>query len=61
MTISEKLATRITQNILRGEIDPSKVSSIEKKAGVKLNLTEEQLAWAMLVYANRQEFGSNKV
>jgi hypothetical protein len=61
MTTSEKLATRITQNILRGEIDPSKVSSIEKKAGVKLNLTEEQLAWAMLIYANRQEFGSNKV
>ena len=60
MTTSEKLATRITQNILRGEIDPSKVSSIEKKAGVKLNLTEEQLAWATLIYANRQEFANNK-
>ena len=61
MTISEKLATRITQNILRGEIDPSKVSSIEKKVGIKLYLTEEQLAWATLMYQNRQEFGSNKV
>ena len=61
MTISEKLATRIAQSVIRGEIDPSKVSRIEKEAGVKLNLKEEQLAWAMLVYANRQEFGSNKV
>lgn len=58
MATSDKLATKIAQNILRGEIDPSKVSSIEKKVGIKLNLSEEQLAWAELVYANRQEFAS---
>ena len=60
MTTSEKLATKIAQSIIRGEIDPSKVSSIEKKVGIKLYLTEEQLAWAELVYANRQEFANNK-
>ena len=60
MTTSEKLATRIAQSIIRGELDPSKVSSIEKKVGVKLNLTTEQLAWATLVHANRQEFANNK-
>ena len=56
MTTSDKLAAMIAQSIIRGEIDPAKVSSIEKKAGVKLNLSAEQLAWAALVYANRQEF-----
>ena len=56
MTTSDKLAAMIAQLILRGEIDPSKVSSIERKVGVKLNLSAEQLAWSALVYANRQEF-----
>ena len=56
MTLSEKLAARIAQSIIRGEIDPSMVKDIEKKVGVSLNLSEEQLAWATLVYANRQEY-----
>ena len=56
MTTSDKLAGKIAQLILRGEIDPAKVNSIEKKAGVKLNLSDDQLAWSALVYANRQEF-----
>lgn len=55
MTTSDKLAAKIAQLIKRGEIDPSKVNSIEKKVGVKLDLTAEQLLWATLVYANRQE------
>ena len=56
MTTSDKLEAKIAQLILRGEIDPSKVSSIERKVGVKLDLSAEQLAWSALVYANRQEF-----
>ena len=56
MTTSDKLAGKIAQLILRGEIDPAKVNSIEKKAGVKLNLSDDQLAWSAFVYANRQEF-----
>ena len=56
MTTSDKLAAKIAQLIIRGEIDPAKVKHIEKKVGVKLDLTAEQLAWATLVYQNRQEF-----
>ena len=54
-----KLTSKICQSILRGEIDPMKVSSIEKKLGIKLNLSEEQLAWSALVFANRQECANN--
>ena len=56
MTTSDKLAAKISQLIIRGEIDPSKVNSIEKKVGVKLDLSAGQLVWAGLVYQNRQEF-----
>ncbi len=56
MTTSDKLADKIVQPIIRGEIDLSKINSIEKKVGVKLNLSDDQLAWSALVYANRQEF-----
>ena len=56
MTTSSTLAAMITQLIIRGEIDPSKVKEIEKKVGVKLNLSADQLSWATLVYQNRLEF-----
>lgn len=61
MTTSDKLAAKIAQLIKRGEIDPAKVKSIEKKVGMKLDLTAEQLLWATLVYANRQEFNKNNI
>ena len=57
MTTSD-IASKIAQLILRGEVDPAKVNSIEKKTGLKLNLSAEQLAWAALVYQNRQEFNN---
>lgn len=56
MTISDKLTSKIAQSILKGEIDPMKVNSIEKRLGITLALSQEQVAWAILVYANRQEF-----
>ena len=56
MQTFDKLAERIAKSIIRGEIDPSRVKDIEKKVGIKLNLSEEELTWAGLVYANRQEF-----
>ena len=55
MTTSDKLAAKIAQLIIRGEIDPAKVKKVEKKTGVKLNLSADQLVWATLVYQNRQE------
>ena len=61
MTTSSKLAAKIAQLIIRGEIDPAKVKFIEKKVGVRLNLSADQLEWATLVYANRQEIKNNKV
>ena len=61
MTTSDKLAAKIAQLIIRGEIDPEKVKEIEKKVGVRLNLSADQLEWATLVYANRQEIKNNKV
>ena len=56
MTTSDKLAAKIAQLIIRGEIDPEKVKEVEKKVGVRLNLSADQLAWAALVYQNRLEF-----
>ena len=61
MKTSSKLAVKIAQLIIRGEIDPEKVKEVEKKTGVKLNLSAEQMVWATLVYANRQEIKNNKV
>ena len=57
MTTSD-IASKIAQLILRGEVDPAKVKEVEKKTGLKLNLSAEQLAWAALVYQNRQEFNN---
>jgi len=56
---ANNLATKICQSILRGEIDPMKVNSIEKKLGITLALSQEQVAWATLVYANRLECANN--
>jgi len=50
-----KLASKIAQSILRGELDPMKVNSIEKKLGITLTLSKEQVAWATLVYENRKQ------
>ncbi len=61
MTTSDKLADKIVQPIIRGEIDLSKINSIEKKVGVKLDISADQLLWAALVYANRQELNNKKV
>lgn len=55
MSMSDKIATTIAQLIIRGEIDPSKAMDLEKKLGVKFNLSDEQLAWATLTYENRQQ------
>lgn len=55
MTTSDKLEAKIAQLIIRGEIDPEKVKEVEKKVGVKLDLSADQLVWAALVYQNRRE------
>jgi len=56
MSIDEKIAAKIKQLLILGKIDPSKIEEIEEKVGVKLNLSDEQLAMATLVYENRQQY-----
>ena len=56
---ANKLASKIAQSILRGDIDPGKVNSIEKELGITLALSQEQVAWLALVYANRLECANN--
>lgn len=56
MSVEEKIEAKIKQLIMQGWIDPSKVEDIEEKVGVKLNLSDKQLAIAMAVYKNRQEY-----
>ena len=56
---ANKLACKIAQSILRGEIERMKFNSIEKKLGITLALSQEQVAWATLVYANRLECANN--
>ena len=60
MSIDEKIAAKIKQLLILGKIDPSKIEEIEEKVGVKLNLSDEQLAMAMLVYKNRQKYRNTK-
>mgnify|MGYP006896748586 CR=1 FL=1 len=56
MDIEEKIAAKIKQLLILGEIDPSKIEDIEEKVGVKLNLSDEQLAMMTKVYENRQQY-----
>jgi hypothetical protein len=60
MSLDDKIAAKIEQLIIRGEIDPSQVKDIEKRVGVILKLSAEQLAIAALVYTNRQEYKKTK-
>lgn len=54
--ISKSLASRITSQLSRGELNPHRIGEIEKKIGFSLNLTEKELAWAVAVWENRQVF-----
>lgn len=54
--ISNILASRITLQLRRGELNPHRIAEIEKRIGVSLNLSEKDLAWAVAVWENRQVF-----
>ena len=54
--ITKALASRITLQLRRGELNPLRIGEIEKKIGVSLNLSEKDLAWAIAVWENRQVF-----
>lgn len=54
--ITKALASRITLQLRRGELNPHRIGEIEKKIGVSLNLSEKDLAWAVAVWENRQTY-----
>lgn len=54
--ISKALASRITSQLRRGELNPHRIGEIEKKIGFSLNLSKEDLAWCCAVWENRQMF-----
>lgn len=47
--ISKSLASRITSQLRRGELNPHRIGEIEKKIGFSLNLNEKDIAIAVAV------------
>jgi len=58
--ITMALASRITSQLRRGELNPHRISEIEKKIGFSLNLNEKDIAIAVAVWENRQMYHLNK-
>ena len=58
--IAKTLASRITSQLRRGELNPHRISEIEKKIGFSLNLNEKDIAIAVAVWENRQMYHLNK-
>ena len=54
--ITKTLASRITSQLRRGDINPHRIGEIEMKIGFSLNLTEKDLAWSIAVWENRQMY-----
>ena len=54
--IAKTLASRITLQLCRGELNPHRISEYEKKIGFSLNLTEKDMAIAVAVWENRQMY-----
>lgn len=57
--IANTLASRITSQLRRGELNPHRIGEIEKKIGFSLNLSKEDVAWAVAVWENRQMYRNN--
>ena len=54
--IAKTLASRITLQLRRGELNPNRIGEYEKKIGFSLNLTEKDMAIAVSVWENRQMY-----
>lgn len=54
--ITTALASKITSQLRRGELNPHRISEYEKKIGFSLNLSEEDIAIAIAVWENRQMY-----
>ena len=58
--ITTALASKITSQLRRGELNPHRIGEIEKKIGFSLNLNEKDIAIAVAVWENRQMYHLNK-
>lgn len=56
--ITTALASKITSQLRRGELNPHRIGEYEKKIGFSLNLSEEDIAIAVAVWENRQMYRS---
>lgn len=56
--ITTALASKITSQLRRGELNPHRIGEFEKKIGFSLNLSEEDIAIAVAVWENRQMYRS---
>jgi hypothetical protein len=56
--ISSVLASKITSQLRRGELNPHRISEYEKKIGFSLNLSKEDIAIAVAVWEDRQMYRS---
>ena len=56
--VTTSLASKITSQLRRGELNPHRISEYEKKIGFSLNLSEEDIAIAVAVWENRQMYRS---
>ena len=54
--ITTALASKITSQLRRGELNPHRISEYEKNIGFSLNLSEEDIAIAIAVWENRQMY-----
>ena len=56
--LTTALASKITSQLRRGELNPHRIGEYEKKIGFSLNLSEEDIAIAVAVWENRQMYRS---
>lgn len=54
--IAKTLASSITLQLRRGELNPYRIADYEKKIGFSLNLTQKDIAIAVAVWENRQMY-----
>lgn len=58
--ITTALASKITSQLRRGELNPHRIGEYEKKIGFSLNLSKEDIAIAVAVWENRQMYRSQE-
>ena len=53
---SKMLKSKVLALLYKGELNPHRIGEVEAKIGCPLNLSVEDVAWAMAAWENRQEY-----